>query len=601
MVEGLQSKDSAVRSLTQAWVHSATSQGHLHRLIEPLVRIILDQNDKRKVFTVQPSDGRLVEDSGKYYYSPTASHEPQLTQAEEMRLVYTQVLDTDQVLYALNLVQAVVAVAPGTVIRSLASSVVSVGMYGHYDSANHLNSSDQSATGQKSLLEVILLSLIAFLRSEYPDTLDVTLSDVNENLRVKSTAVELISFLTLQFSLILSSADMSDGSTGSSGSGSLIHNPSYVSALVTLCDVQKVLLLTLAQVVRCLGQPASTAPTLMNGNGEAPTVSATNKTGAAAVVDGRDPQLPSVQLRVLFMHLLRCLQNLVSLDTQCIPSSPAALTPSTKHAKKSLSNISNLIQPGLCTVAQPFFQSLVTDILANPSLADLHSPLLHMFSATLPNLHGYLDDLAPKILRQLCQNLETGVLAEKTRSEQSSQDGVCVSESAGGGGGMAIVSNLQALVNIILWCLFGENAVRQVSLKHNLLNRFWDASHLNQTDSSDEVVSPASKQPSAMSWLFGVFATAAQNKSVSSPVGTKSLKLGLSQSKVGHSVILLLPALYNALTEVWTWVSGRATPHSASGISSRNDRGTAVAVGKRGRGGSWLEGEKKRAEYEASH
>lgn len=93
MVEGLQSRDSSVRSLTQAWVHSATVRGDLHRLIEPLVRIILEQNDKRRVFTSQSSNSELIEDSGKYYYSPavTNADEIQLTQDEEIRLIYTQV------------------------------------------------------------------------------------------------------------------------------------------------------------------------------------------------------------------------------------------------------------------------------------------------------------------------------------------------------------------------------------------------------------------------------------------------------------------------------------------------------------------------------
>lgn len=519
--------------------------------------------------------------------------------------VHTQVFDTDQVLYALSLLQAVLFVAPAIVIRSLASSVVSVRLYGSYDAVKSSLASNDQPGGQKSLLEIILLSLTSFIRSEYPDTLDVTPSDVVQNLRVKSTAVEMIGFLTAQFSLILSSTDISSSSAdgGSSvGSGSLTHNPSYVSALVTLCDVQKVLLLTLSQVVKHLALSTNTSdhPSKnedLKNESEEVTVTVT-KTSTASVEkkDTKVEQLPSVPLRFLFVHLLRCLQNLISLEMQCIPSSPAAMTPNARQMKRSLS-VGNLIQPGLSSAAQPFFQSLVMDVLTNSSLADLHTPLLHMFSAALPHLHSQLDDFAPKILRQLCCNLEAGVMVEKTRGEHSSKD--CVSETAGGA---AIVNSVQALVNIILWCLFGEYPVQQVLLQHNPLNRFWDASQLGRTNDSEEALSPTSKQPSAMSWLLGVFATATQHKAVSSPVGAKSPKLVLSQSKVGHSILLLLPAVYNALTEVWTWFSGRMTPHNAGGISSGsgNDRGIGRA-GRRGREGGCLEAEKKKAEFEASY
>ena len=612
MVEGLQSRDAAIRGLVQAWVHSTTTRDNLQSLIAPLIRIILDQEDKRKAYTGQPSDKGLVEDAGKYYYSPVVSDRSydRLPQDEEMRLIYMQVLDTDQVLYALSLIQAILFVDPATVIRSLTGSLVSVGTYGYVSMGNLAPKSDPS-TGQKSLLEIILLSLSAFIRSDYPNTLDITSHDVVENLRVKAAAVEMMSFLTLQFSHILSSDSTSDAKTslptstgGSSSSKGLIHNPSYVSALVTLCDVQKVLLICLSQVVNQLSQSTTTLSTATDPGDEiegAPVICEDNQTNTSPA-GGSERRaevnwVPGIPLRVLFVHLLRCLHNLISLETQCIPSSPAAMTPSAKFTKRSLSSGGNLIQPGLGTAAQPFFQSLVMEILSSSSLADLHPPLLHMFSATLPNLGAHLDDLAPKILRQLCRDLEAGVQAEKTASERvsSRESGPSLE---GISGGMAVVSNIQALVNIIHCCLFGEYPAQRVVLRHNTLNRFWDASRLGRDEVSEEVSSPTSKQPSTMSWLLGVFATTTQSKTVSSPVGAKSLKLGLSQNRMGHSILLLLPAVYNALTEVWTWFSSRTPPTSAVGaISGSNDRGTSG----RGRGGGLLETEKKRAEYEVMH
>ena len=533
-----------------------------------------------------------------------APSERERAQEEEMRLHYTQVLDSDQVLYALSLLQAVLSVHPISVITSLATSLVNPPTYG--DSAT-----DQSAsvTAQKSLMEVILLSLTSFTRSEYSPSVDVTLTNVVENLRVKSTSVEMIGFLLHQFSVILSSssseqpASTAVGGT-TSGSRGIVHNPSYVSALVTLCDIQKVLLLTLSQVVRNLRQIAATAKHSCEGWSRAgPPVEASNKTveDALSCKGVQVGQIPSVPLQVLYVNLLRCLHNLISVETQCIPSSPAAMTPGSKHTKKPLSSADTLVHPGLSTVSQPFFQSLVIDTLADRSLSPLHPHLLHMFSATLPHLSAQLDHLAPKILRQLCQNLEATVTDSKSGSREASRE--TLKSNGASSGGTAVVSNVQALVNIVLCCLFGEFPLQSVSLKHSSLNQFWDVGCVSRSDESEEVSTPTSKQPSTMSWLLGVFAGGGQNKPAPLPVGGRSPKLGLSQGKVGRSIRLLLPAVYNALTEVWTWFSGRVARSSEREgvIRGGDDRSRGREGGETGKsmeGGGWLDSEKRRAEYE---
>ena len=513
-----------------------------------------------------------------------------------MRLVYTQLLDTDQVLYALSLLQAVLYVDPATTIGSLATSLVNTSTYG-YSHVSNSATGDQSSTGQKSLLEVILLSLAAFVRSEYPPSLDVTPSDEVQNLRVKSAAVEMTSFFLLQFSLVLSSSTAATVSAGGGVPGSstdlIIHNPSYVSALVTLCDVQKVLLVSLSQVFRYLRSSYSTG---VCGSGEG-VAGGTNeetpivKVGNGASTASMTSEKNSAKVdRVLFVHLLRCLHNLISLEAQCIPASPAPVTPS---LKRSLSS-TNHIHPGLSTATQPFFEALLTDILADSSLPNLHVPLLHMFSAALPNLSTQLDSLVPKILRQLCRNLETSVHSDKRTMERVSSRENFDPRPVGCEDGTIVVGNVHALVNIIHYFLFGEFPTRRSgALRYNPLNRFWDASCLGCVDNSEEAISPTSKQQTAMSWLFGVFA---QNKAASSPVGAKSPKLGLSHSKSGQSILLLLPAVYNALTEVWTWFNGRTTHDSAAVIRSGNDRGISL-LGKNLAVGNWLETEKKRAEY----
>ena len=587
MMEGLQSRDSAVRCLTRSWIHHATSRGDLPRLLEPLLRILLEPEGKRKTFRAEPLESTAVptDNAGKYYYNPTGSSREVtaiLTQAEEIQLVYIQVYDTDQVLYALSLLQAVLMVKSVSVISSLASSVISVGALTSSQSQQN-DHQRTSSTSQKTLLEVILLSLVSFLRSDYPKSLHVSHSDVVENLRVKATALEMISFFMSQLSKILSSTDHSEGNQN------LIHNPSYVSALVTLCNIQTITLLLFSKVVNSLKSDTNFKQEIaFNGNNSVnDSLTASSSVASGRMVSKKTDQgglSLELPLRVVYIHLLRCLQSLIALETQCISSSSASNTPSAKQPKKSFS-LPLHIEPGVSCTAQPFFQSLLTEILADNSLSVLHLPLLHMFSACLPHLHNQLDDLAPKVLRQLCQNLELTVQAERERNEQAPPIGVWPEST----GGALIVSYLQVLVDIVLWCLFGEFPIKRASLWHDLLNQFWDAARFGYADDSEESASPTSKQPSTMSWLFGIFSsTGLQGKAVSSPVATKTPKLGLASS-AGRSISLLLPAIHNAVTEVWVWFSGARGLYHGSSVHGKEGR-----VRGRGRGKKEKEKERER-------
>ena len=227
--------------------------------------------------------------------------------------------------------------------------------------------------------------------------------------------------------------------------------------------------------------------------------------------DQWDRGMLDTSLGALLVHLLRSLQNFIALENLCIPSLPVVVTPSPgvgRMSKKLLSlshHHPHQIQPGLLTAAQPFFHSLFIEILADPSLKVHHSPVLDMLSASLLNLHSNLEDLAPRILRQLCRNLETAV-----KDEIEARDGFSLVDVTSGA---MVVVYLQALINITHWCLFGDVPRQHPLLQHNSLNRFWDASSFGETDDSEEILSPATKQPSTMSWILGVFASGGQKSS----------------------------------------------------------------------------------------
>lgn len=590
MLEGLQSRNVSVQCLVQSWVKFATERAELQKLLQPLVKIFLKAESKRTV-TDFHKRRKEEETHAKYFYVPKEMQERkrrETNQNEEVMLHYTQVFDTSQVLYAISLLQSVLVVDSASIISCLATSVVNMAAY--TSESSHLtvaaSTPAEHQAGTKSLLELLLAACIDYLRSEYPDSLDVPLDDHLDNLRVKTAAAELLSAFLHEFGQILSRYEKMETS-----GGSITRNPSYISALVTLCDIQKLALLLLAQVVQNLR--------------DLKTSKATSKGTAAREkkhclwtkqsLSTKCSEEPSVVLESLFMHLLRVLQNLITVDTLCSPlsasSSHTLLPPS-----KSKSDFLPPIVPGFMTAAQPFTQVLLLDILADFSLVHLHRDLLLMLTSCLPSMQGELDELVPRVLKQICKNLDNS-LKESTSGKKAYQEMQGTSLISQSLTGENIVSYLEFLVAIVLWSFFGEcleDCLRNKrQLKHRGLDAFWDTSSVTHIENSNDSLSPTSKQPSTMAWLFGVF-TASQ-KGVASEPGTKIAQVGV-ESKVGQHITMLLPAVYNTITEIWRHFSSGASVGIVSGSCS------AVGGGRRTTGVSQFQSEvnvgRKKMEFE---
>lgn len=590
MLEGLQDKSTAVSCFVQSWVKFATERSELLPLFQPLVRILLEADTLRTRKSYVEEEKNAGSAHAKYYYNPKDVTEKEESlkedQFSEVELHYTQVFDARQVLYAFSLLQSILAVDPAGIISSLGEVVVNTGTYASANQTSSLativamkcDPESDAPHPQKSLLELLLAICVDFLRSDFPDSLEVSPTDCLDNLHVKTSAAELLSTVLHEFVCILSSQFGRNEAEMSGKMSGVVSHPSYVSALVTLCDIQRIALLLSAQVVQCLRDIQSSESTKQASNSR----DSKGETRPWIRLRAEQTALPSgfgSALRSLFVHLQKLLQKLITLDAQCSlalnPTTPVSTTaqPGATFTKQSgkLTSQLPLIQPSLSTAAQPFFQALLLDILADPSLVHLHGTLLSMFTAILPNLLNQLDELAPKVLKQICKNLE--MILQSTKATEPAHTGtendkMCPISSKLFSGELA-VSYMESLVAVVLWCYFSDGQViSPPKLRQHAPSMFWKVNTVSEFEHTGDSLSPLLKQPSTMSWLFGVFSTSNQKGVALSDVGTKNPCVGIN-SKVGQYILMLLPAVYNAVTEIWRYFHTAAIAMATSSGSQK--------------------------------
>ena len=661
MLEGLQSCDSAVRSLTQSWVRTAVSDGGgkgTHRLLQPLVKILLESDTKRKQredklagkkITLSRWEAEKDAKYASYYFKSLGIENPYLASTKdqyvEMVQHYSQVFDTDQILSALSLLQLAVCVDPFHLICNMGDTVIDVSMYTslfgqQHGSASHAPryhgeaespttpvspsspASLPSLSAHKSLLEVVLSTCVDLLCSEYHSSLKVSLEEQVENAKVKIGSASLLSVLLDEILKVL----CKHGSIGiggtqsdeSSSGGFKVYSLNFVSALLTLCDIQKVSLLLLGKSVEWwldFSSPFSGGGGGGSGGAERPRKGVWSELGRQWQLEEMESSHvgdhPGVVLRALFSHLLRLVQCLVSLDTRFSQSLPILTTPQavstdlvtvlsgvrlTTGGSDSLPAVS----PSCATASQPFFREFVLQVLSSPQLssaaATFHDDLLHVFSAALPNmLSQQIAELAPRVVKQLCGNIEGSVGSQREDEERSAG-----SRQAGNGDAQLCVLYFDAVLSTAMWCLFGDQPHplqkgegslqvggagcahhRRLKLHHRSSNPFYSLTRVKQVESARENFSPMNKQPSAMAWLLGVFTAqkiiprggGAESEGVAGEGGTS--RVGVD-SQVGQQVSMLLPAVYNSMTDMWVELQTRVE----EGGVVLGGRGEGVASGR---------------------
>ena len=608
MLEGLQSSDSAVRSLTQSWVRTAVTEGGsegTHRLLQPLVKILLESDTKRKQreeklaskkITLTRKEAEKDVQYAKYYFKSLGIENPYLVSSKDQYLEmvqhYTQVFDTNQILYALSLLQLAVCVDPFHLICNMGDTVIDVSAYASSFGLPQAESPTTPTTppsplpilsSHKSLLEVVLSACVDLLCSEYHSTLKISLEEQVENVKVKIGSASLLSVLLDELLKVLckhgGGGTQSDDASSAGVVGFKVYSPNFVSALLTLCDIQKVSLLLLGKSVEWwldLFTPLSTSQGALKKGGKG----VWSELAQHWHLEDSESSLgdhPGVILRAFYSHLLRLLQCLISLDTRFSQSLPILTSPQslstdlvTVLSGVQITGTETLpaISPGCATASQPFFRDFVLQVLSSPRLsAAFHDDLLHMFSCSLPNmLSQQITDLAPRVVKQLCGSIKRAL------GSQGSEDN---GDGDTGSNIQLCILYFDAILSTTVWCLFrdqphppqkGEghqvgvasNAYHRLKLHHWSSNPFYMLTRVKQVESARENFSPMNKQPSTMAWLLGVFTA---QKITSGGVGGGAESDGAAgeggvsrvgvDSQVGQQVSMLLPAVYNSMTNMW--------------------------------------------------
>ena len=751
MLEGLHSRDAAVRHFVGSWVRHTTGAASgggetdklkAAKLLQPLLRILAEAQPLRRSgqssrYQFSPYEVRLTKEEAakdpayaKYYFASLGISDPEEAMGENQYRdsvqYYTQVFDINQVLYSLSLLLSIVQVDPTSLVSCTSGIVVDALSYMdvsatvappppppshpnlsladlHVDGTTRNSSKEVSSTphddsgqlllagsSQKSILELLLTTCIQFLQSEFHQSLEVSLEDHLQHTSVKILCAELLEVIHTEFVRILAKAHSSGPPSSTSdrqpqattaqadsdalpNRGASVANASYVTALVTLCDVQKSTLLLLARVVQemrelerererynvgpshvhvgkpllCCGQSCDKGKfslwkqLLIQHNqreemcrGQLPSSSSSSSLSSQS-------SDPSITLSSLFVHLLKLVQSLVTLDSQChVCNKLTAGSKSTASTPFSLPTLSSVmagiklsdgndlppVLSGITTASQPFFQILLLDILSDVTLSHLHTLVLAMFTTTMPNLIGHqIDELAPKILKQLCKNLEQPSRTVDKVSEQN--------KTAGQKGSLRssflkeqndplrntrnTISYLESAVTIVLWCLFGEknggfspcnekgrplySSSYQLDGSHHhhqSINLFWRVTSISEREEANLDLTPALKQTSAITWLLGVFSQkgggvsetggggGGERDSSGGGAGSTTLSSGLIgasstglTSLVGQYIVMLLPAVYKVLTDLWRASSSANTIHSSSLSSSAGASGAGVGGG----------------------
>ena len=593
MLEGLQSTDNSVRSLAQSWVKGTITRGSsedVHRLVQPLVKILLESDTNRKQRIERAATSKKVTLTRKeaekdmryarYYFKSLGIVNPYLPSNENqyMKMVqhYTQVFDASQILYALTLLQLALQVEPSSLVSVAGNTVIDVSMYASSASTPHTDvhggvvpegeSPDMPVTppfpnlsSHKSLLEIVLSVCVDLLCSEYHPSLKSSALEQVDNLHVKISCVSLLAKLLHELLRIL--AKHSSHSEDSAPTEFKVHSPNFVSALLTLCDIQKVCLLLLGKVVEWWEEL-----TAVSGNqNDSENGVWSDLAEVTRQTSGSDL---AVILKSFYAHLLRVVQCLVAMDTQFSQSLPIKTRPPTESSDlvTVVSGVAILdaplpaVTPNCATASQPFLREFLLQVLSNPALSCLHDNLLCMFTATVPNLLSpQLTDLAPRVVKHLCMNIETSVSRDGGSGEAQSSPGKSRDIQL-------CVVYFESILMIVMWCLFGNTRPHpfrdseqpraggsHFRLHHRPPDPFFDILRVKQAESAKESFSPLNKQPSTMAWLFGVFT--AQRTSSESDGGTGDAglfsRVGVN-SQAGQHIMMLLPAAYNSMTDMWT-------------------------------------------------
>ena len=569
MLEGLQSPSPSISHSVQCWVNHTCHTHQLNHALLPVYQLLADACPPKH--STQPSEsGReKVEDQphAKYYYASLKkkreeegvkeenSHPPSLYPSFHL----AQLVDVPRLQYALSLLQSALTVAPVSVVTAMSSEYSDREVFKSTEKLSSVTTSSSStpsspvakaasrkhSRGQRCLLEIVLGECVSLLVSAYPQWLDVGKGDQERLQEVKTAAATLtVMFLSTFIRIQIDAQATSTGHSGHSSfpgqnmESSPLLNPSYIMALLALCEVQKGCLLSLHHLV--LSPMHATVK-----EGETSSSNERRKDTTSTSSSSPSPS-PSPSSTPLFLQLLRLTYCLFVLDTFCTPD--VAMSKEKEKEKDKPHLPSPAVISGYPTASQPLFHQVLSSVLVSPSLPTQQTALMAFLRASLPYLRGQLEQLAPLALKHVCKNLSEMVKEKVEDEEVVGGRKVC--------DGQRLVSHMQTLTAIVHYCLLGNTSALSAPFPfYQLPDQFWNlptpVPQYGPESTSPMGASASEKPVSTISWLIkGLFGSGGEREreGEEEEEGVRYTGLG---SHAGRRVLLMMPIVYRAVCKLW--------------------------------------------------
>lgn len=404
MLDSLTNKMDAFNCIAKDWLTQVYKFRTIARVLEPIICILLHEDTSRQPIILTKINLSSIHHTHMYLYS--------------------QVYDSQRILYALNTLWNVISTNPHQGLIRLANTSIKGCPDLHQLYVRHLNTitgnnfgdetaSDARASRHPSFLELTMIICLNFLSSYYTQLPASKLSqaDLHGNQKVRMLASEILRTIL---------SNLFDAIKGCPTQP--IHD------MLNRCRVQEIVLQHIATLVQC-AQNSSLASRSKrqtnfcitnNDQQQATTPTPIGPTASAALA--AESVLSSEQL-IIFNEtgnynsddfqrsLLRLLEELMILEYRVAP--PNVVSETENHSRSArnrdipeLSSNSLKYYYNILISSQRLFLSTVKAALINIQRSDLHINWLSMIESTLPISGRSLIRWISCVVSRLCDNLE---------------------------------------------------------------------------------------------------------------------------------------------------------------------------------------------------
>ena len=503
MIEGLQSKNSAISHCTSTWLISVCHKKQLEYALQPLYTLLKESCPYRlssKKEENENEDIDFVHGYSKYYYE-SLDKEVQKSELPESELSYpvfyfTQLLDSPRYSYGLTLFLSIISVSPELVCSTLFTTYPVESPCELGDKQTVTVSSESS----KSLMEIILNECMELICSDYPIWMNAIDTDLQTLFDVKVMSTSLVLEILACWIKLLNLSKINEE-----------LNTSYITGLMALCEVQKTILTTLLYLTSDFTFPYTSV--------------STKTTGISFILMHQS----------LLLQLLRCLYTLIQIEAIMMEDSHV------QSVVTSSESLEYVYVPSYAITSQSMFHSLVLHTFTQTIDCNVHLPLLMFIRVSLPYMRESLELIAPNLVTSICQNI-VSLLKEKPSDDSDIH--TCHKK--------LLVSYLQTLTSIAHYCLtFVDVETNSLPLHYQYLNHFWDLDSFytpRKTLSTKNSEMQTKHNFSFLGIFSGIFSRNINEQVVINGCG--DVYRGVNTS-AGQKVLCSLQLVYNTLANLW--------------------------------------------------